>query len=1754
VEKKAMFGRKIENLTKVVFVGSMLFGVFFLNVRAQENIQFSQGKVEEGMNNSINIPLMSYKGRGISLPIALSYSSNVWRIDHINTVVNYGQQSMTQTIYSEYATSGWKTSLDIPVIEFPKYTDAYWSTGGAYCPVCNGSGNAYRVSKLTVHMPDGSTHELRESDTPSNSGSVDVSGTFYAVDGSRLRYDSTDADTGTLYVPDGTRYVLDAGSAQWIDRHGNTLTYSGTNRQWTDTLGRVIDMPFPASPTAQDYTYELPGLDGVNDGVQVYTFKWRELEDVLTPDANNNTPDLRVMASHYLPYPSSDPTNPSGNNYPQEQSSQYQSLFTSEYPGEGSVVKTMVVGKAQTASQLFNPVVLAEIVLPDGSKYKFSYNVYGEIDKIVYPTGAYETYQMQKITGSYNLSEPYDQANRGVTSRKLSENGTGNDILEWKYSKQEVGTGSWGTGTEGAFVYRVIAPDNTRTEVYKLKLPVPMHGTQYHEYWAWGFTDPREGATAERRVYSTSSDGLGGTLLRREMISYERTANYVTTIPANDVIYAYRNIRPVKEVSIVFEGSGPALAQTKTYTYDTTYEMSTGLDQITTSVYHYVVVSNNSSSDTAQAGTISQISSGNLAKSTETTFLNSSTYRDANILGLPTVSRIYDSSGSNIVSQTEMVYDESAYSPAVGRALPTSVKTWDSAKGTDRSNSNNYIVTKTKYDTYGNAIEATDAKDYVTTITYDSTYHTYPVSITTPVPDDSGTYGSSTALTVSTTFDPVTGLTLSTIDVNGQSTAFEYEDTLLRPTKTTAPNGQQTIIEYGVPNSSGVIISAERFVRVKVQIDDSKWSETYTWTDGLGRKIKTQKIDSNGDVLAETEYDNMGRVKKVSNPYRTGDTALKTENFYDDLGRLTKVKTPDNAEVETSYALATSGSQIGTMITVEDQADQLKRSISNAMGQLIRIDEPTDSGGLGTVSSPNQATIYAYNTLNNLTTVTQGSQTRTFTYSSLSRLLSSANPESGTVTYTYDDNSNMLTKTDARGVVTTFTFDRLNRLKTRGYSGESSYTTPTVSHYYDNLTNAKGKQIKVSSSISTTEYTAWDIMGRPTSHKQAIDGTDYTTTYTYNLRGDLVEETLPSTRKIKTVLDNDGSISSVQSKKNLTSGYWNYADNFTYNAAGTIKKMQLGNGHWESALFNNRLQPTQMALGTTPDATNLLKLEYAYGKWESGSLNTAKNNGNIGQQIITAPNGGSNLVFTQKYDYDSLNRITDATETGSGGQTWRQVFTYDRYGNRNFDETNTTTLTKSCGSSPNFTVCTADRKVQNPSISTSTNRIVQDQDGDSVNDYSFDSSGSTTKLATGLTFIYDGENKQVEVKNSSNQTIGQYWYDGDGKRVKKYVPGTGETTIFVYDASGIMVAEYSTVLNPTPQVSYLTNDNLGSPRINTNESGAVISRHDYHPFGEEIMTSQRTSGLGYVADDNRKQFTGYERDNETGLDFAQARMYRGQLGRFTTADPLISSARVTVAQSWNRFTYVLNCPLRLTDPTGMFDSGDSLGGSATDDELKKTKDGQKIFEKRQEFIKKLNSLKSLDWETAKKMGLTADQFGKMQKAVAAFGNPEDKNGVKVELGEVKQGTGDTRAGRNPDGSPKFFNVKTNEKGEVTSVQANVVVTLEAFTLSDIIHEGDHVAARQDLARETASQWTAGNMDFDYLNSQLNRTQYSMENGGYHAGSFYDQYTGTNTDIWKKGWSEVERQTAIDKRIAKEYKDSNNRPITPANQGNRIGRQ
>jgi RHS repeat-associated protein len=114
------------------------------------------------------------------------------------------------------------------------------------------------------------------------------------------------------------------------------------------------------------------------------------------------------------------------------------------------------------------------------------------------------------------------------------------------------------------------------------------------------------------------------------------------------------------------------------------------------------------------------------------------------------------------------------------------------------------------------------------------------------------------------------------------------------------------------------------------------------------------------------------------------------------------------------------------------------------------------------------------------------------------------------------------------------------------------------------------------------------------------------------------------------------------------------------------------------------------------------------------------------------------------------------------------------------------------------------------------------------------------------------------------------------------------------------------------KVFYYFADHLGSSRVVTNATGTVCYEADFYPYGGERAVTT-TCSQSY-------KFTGKERDTETGNDNFGARYYPNNLGRFLTPDPLMASGHVSNPQTWNRYSYALNNPLRITDPEGLYPS------------------------------------------------------------------------------------------------------------------------------------------------------------------------------------------------------------------------------------------
>jgi RHS repeat-associated protein len=121
----------------------------------------------------------------------------------------------------------------------------------------------------------------------------------------------------------------------------------------------------------------------------------------------------------------------------------------------------------------------------------------------------------------------------------------------------------------------------------------------------------------------------------------------------------------------------------------------------------------------------------------------------------------------------------------------------------------------------------------------------------------------------------------------------------------------------------------------------------------------------------------------------------------------------------------------------------------------------------------------------------------------------------------------------------------------------------------------------------------------------------------------------------------------------------------------------------------------------------------------------------------------------------------------------------------------------------------------------------------------------------------------------------------------------------------------------TKEILFFHNDHLGTPIVVTDIDGMVVSKHRYSPFGEELAPEGSNS--------HTHRFTGHERDNETGLDYMMARYYGAEMGRFLSPDPVLGTPGNP--QSWNRYAYVLNNPVKLVDPLGLY----SVTGPAADE-------------------------------------------------------------------------------------------------------------------------------------------------------------------------------------------------------------------------------
>lgn len=593
---------------------------------------------------------------------------------------------------------------------------------------------------------------------------------------------------------------------------------------------------------------------------------------------------------------------------------------------------------------------------------------------------------------------------------------------------------------------------------------------------------------------------------------------------------------------------------------------------------------------------------------------------------------------------------------------------------------------------------------------------------------------------------------------------------------------------------------------------------------------------------------------------------------------------------------------MGYPVISVDEAGKQRQEWIDGFGHVIEVDEPGATGGL---SSP-LVTSYRYDAQGNLTGVTQGVQSRTYTYDGLSRLTQETTPEAGTVTLSYLNSSgglcsgaasNPCTKTDARGIVTTYTYDTASRLTGKTYSD----TTSAIGYSYGTSASSFniGRLRRMGDGGGSEVYT-YDKAGRTTSVVKTLGTTTYTTGYQYNVDGELTQLTYPSGRIVQYSYDAVGNLCAVAPTTtgcgNSTSPYLTIASS-AYDAAGRPLTATYGNGVSASATYNP--QTFELAtLGFTKGTTTLFALKYFYQNDSSNCpTGSVANNGQI-QCIQDTVQPGRSV----NYAYDPLGRIlTAGTQGTTAYPAWGLSETYDRYGNR-------TAQAVTAGSGFNTSL----------TINPTNNQIAG---------YTYDASGNITHEPAPLstTFTYNAEGcMKTYTGNGSSATYG---CDGNNARPKKTVTGNNAITTVYIRSGGDVIAEYdngAVINSPTREyilgsqrlatvvgsvagsggtITYEHRDHL-SPRLFTDASGNDVGEQGTYPFGESWYNNSSTSHW---------VFTAYERDQESGNDYALAREYESS-ARFLSPDPL--DGVVGDPQSWNRYAYVENDPINITDPSG----------------------------------------------------------------------------------------------------------------------------------------------------------------------------------------------------------------------------------------------
>ena len=592
---------------------------------------------------------------------------------------------------------------------------------------------------------------------------------------------------------------------------------------------------------------------------------------------------------------------------------------------------------------------------------------------------------------------------------------------------------------------------------------------------------------------------------------------------------------------------------------------------------------------------------------------------------------------------------------------------------------------------------------------------------------------------------------------------------------------------------------------------------------------------------------------------------------------------------------------MGRPTTVVDPNGQTSYTYYDSLGRPIQTQQPANTGS----SSPT-VTGFAYNANDSLTQVTDPRNLAT-TYSpnGLGDVTAQTSPDTGTSQYTYDLNGNVLTKTDARGKLTQYTYDSLDRLKTISYATGTGTTfeydggatpTPAVIGELTKITDASG-QVTYS----------YDSMGRKTGKTQVTGTKTFTVGYTWGDTGSALDKltaiTYPSGARVNYSYDSYGDVSGITVNPPNANGVGT-------NTGSTLPMLSAITRNAESKLTGWTWASTKTQ-ALSYDANGQISA-YNLGDSTTTGIRRTLTRDNAGRitGYTHVSNGTSVPSLDQGFTYDNLNRLTNATLSGTVIQ-----YSYDATGNRTTKVVGATTY--------------------NNTVALTSNRYTQIQDITGTATVTTDAAGNIT--GDGLnTYTYSDRGRMATMTNAGGTV--SYSYNALELRVGKTGPTvlvpTG-ATYYVYDEEGKVLGEYDANGVPLYETIYLggpvgvvkqtgtagasniaislynvSTDQLGAPRVITRQSDeAIVWRWDSAEAFGAWAPDENPSGLGTFTYSQR--LPGQVFDAESGLFQNWNREYNPRLGRYMQSDPIGLQGGI------NTFSYVDGNPLSYVDLDGL---------------------------------------------------------------------------------------------------------------------------------------------------------------------------------------------------------------------------------------------